>query len=517
MFRTTLRERQWRPTATKVVLASGVAVACAVATMVGVAAASSAPRAAQPAAPPPPVDHHLCYAARVAKGHFRIPPSVVLFNQFSPRGFRPKIGPAALHCNPVAKTIGTTGQTFPITNPAAHLLCFRITAATQPTPTVMVTNQFGTAALAPGQPNLLCLPSWKSLKGPPHQRLPQPAGISHFTCYPVTELPGLGVYKPPPGLLLRDQFAAKPVPVRVSAIPSELCLPTAKKVGKKVFKIVNPVPHLLCFPVTQTPRKPRVFDKNQFGTAQLAIGATKVLCLPSRKTIIPDHHLCYLAEGQYKIPPGIRLINQFSPRGFQPTIGGAAIHCNPVVKTVLPAGPTVPIGNPAAHLLCFRMAAPKQPTPTVLVSNQFGSGTLIPGQPNLLCLPSWKGFKPPNMKVPQPPGLSHFTCYPVTEVPGTAGYKPPPVALQDQFAAKPVDAQVNPVPQELCLPTEKIVGKKVFKIINPVVHLLCFQVTPTPVKTPVFDQNQFGTSRIAIIRTQWLCVPSTKKIVKPTP
>lgn len=514
MFRTTSIERRWRPTAMKVVLAGGVAVACAAGTMVGVAAASSAPQAGHPAAPPPPVDHHLCY---VAKGRYKIPANVALFNQFSPRGFRPKIGPVAFHCNPVAKTIGT-GKPFPITNPAAHLLCFHLKAATQPTPTVVVVNQFGAAALTPGQPNLLCLPSWKGLKGPPRKRLPEPPGLSHFTCYPVKEVPGLGGYKPPPGILLQDQFAPKPVQVKVSAIPAELCLPTTKVVGKKVFKIVNPVPHLLCFPVSQTPRRTRVWDQNQFGTSVIALGPTKWLCLPSTKRIIPvpvDHHLCYIAASKYRIPPGIRLFNQFNPRGFVPKIGAVAFHCNPVAKTLASTGQVFPITNPAAHLLCFHMATGRQPTHVVQVGNQFGTGTLITGQPNLLCLPTWKGIKkPPNMKVPEPPGLSHFTCYPVKEVAGTVGYRPPPVLLQDQFAGKPVPAQVNPIPQELCLPTKKVVGKKVFPIINSAAHLLCFQVSPTPIISPVFDQNQFGTEAVKILRTRWLCLPSTKKVIK---
>jgi hypothetical protein len=85
--------------------------------------------------------------------------------------------------------------------------------------------------------------------------------------------------------------------------------------------------------------------------------------------------------------------------------------------------------------------------------------------------------------------------------------------LQDEFAPKPVNAQVNPVPAELCLPTEKILPSgKVFKIINPALHLLCFPVSPTPIISPVFDENQFGTRTVTISPARWLCVPSTKKL-----
>src|ERR1700689_1202950 len=179
-----------------------------------------------------------------------------------------------------------------------------------------------------------------------------------------------------------------------------------------------------------------------------------------------NHQLCYTAEGKYQIPRNLLLINQFSPKGFAPKVGPVAIHCNPVVK-ILPSGKKFPVTNPAAHLLCFKMSAATQPTPAVVVTNQFGSATLIPGQPNLLCLPSWKGLQgPPKKKAPQPPGLSHFTCYPGTVAPGTAGYTNVPkyVLLRDEFTAKPVRAKVSNVPAELCLPTEKDVIGKATKI-----------------------------------------------------
>ncbi len=227
-----------------------------------------------------------------------------------------------------------------------------------------------------------------------------------------------------------------------------------------------------------------------------------------------DHQLCYTATGTgFKIPTPVTLKNQFSPNGFVPTIGSLAFHCNPVQKTVVPTGQVFPITNPNAHLACFNMAPTStQPTPTVRVTNQFGTAILVPSQPNLLCLPSWKSLTgPPNMSVNQPPGLNHFTCYPVKVQSGS--YAPPPVTLKDEFAPSPVSAQVNPVPAELCLPTEKIVNGVDNPIINAAMHLLCFPVSQTPIIAKVWDQNQFGTSVVNIGRTTWLCVPSTKQIV----
>jgi hypothetical protein len=241
--------------------------------------------------------------------------------------------------------------------------------------------------------------------------------------------------------------------------------------------------------------------------------------LPNRAPIAQpppvDHQLCYNASGtHFTIPSGVRLINQFSPNGFIPAISTAlTVHCNPVQKT-LPSGQVFPITNPNAHLGCFPLAPlSPQPTPTVMVTNQFGSATLVPSQPNLLCVPSWKSLTGPPGKVPTtPPGLNHFTCYPVSVKSGA--YKPPPVQLQDEFAHTPVSATVNPVPAELCLPTEKILPTgQVFPIINPSQHLLCFPVSPTPIIPQVWDENQFGTSAVVIKSTKWLCLPSTNVIV----
>jgi hypothetical protein len=247
-------------------------------------------------------------------------------------------------------------------------------------------------------------------------------------------------------------------------------------------------------------------------TAATAAGVAATSA-PSAAAAAPiDHQLCYTATADFPPPPVVQLKNQFSPKGFIPKIGEFAIHCNPVLKITPTA--SFPIKHPKAHLACWTITEPTQPTPLVQVTNQFGAAELQPGQPNLLCLPTWKSLTgPPDQKLPQPPGLSHFTCYPVLKT-VSGGYNPPPVMLKDEFAPKPVSAQVSSVPQELCLPTQKTVlsTKKVYKIVNPVWHLLCFGVSPTPTR-PAWDQNQFGTSPVKIIQTQWLCLPSTKQLV----
>ena len=218
----------------------------------------------------------------------------------------------------------------------------------------------------------------------------------------------------------------------------------------------------------------------------------------------------------------MRLIDQFSPNGFVPTINPAiAEHCNPVQKTVdMPSGlKTYPITNPAAHLACFPITEAPQKTWKVAVTNQFGTGILITGQPNRLCLPTWKSMTgPPMQKSVAPPGLNHFTCYPVTTVPGGPAYKPPPVMLKDQWGQ--ASSQVSPVPNQLCLPTKKIVTTtattvRTYPIIDSRTHLLCFPGVKHPFKPFPYDKNQFGTAKVTIRIAKSLCLPSTKQVVGP--
>jgi len=241
------------------------------------------------AAGPAQVDHFLCYLATSPRPAgapgFVVPPGVRLVNQFAPNGFVPKVGSVDLHCNPAQKTASTGNAK--ITNPNAHLLCWKISPTTrQASRVVKVTNQFGTGELKTAVPNQLCLPSWKSLTGPPKKAVVQPPGLSHFTCYPVTYVRGTAPFKPPASVLVKDQFAAKPVAVKVGA-PVLLCLPTTKilRTGRR-YPILNAKTHLLCFGVSTTPTKKTVYDQNQFGTGKVNILRSRLLCLPSTKVVV---------------------------------------------------------------------------------------------------------------------------------------------------------------------------------------------------------------------------------------
>jgi hypothetical protein len=235
-----------------------------------------------------------------------------------------------------------------------------------------------------------------------------------------------------------------------------------------------------------------------------------------------DHFLCYTAKAVkstatsgFTPPSSVSLKNQLSSFNAAPAV--VVIHCNPVQKTVPGVGVT-PITNPDAHLLCWSILVSQQPSVTVTVTNQFGTGELTVGQPKLLCLPSWKSpTGPPNKAVVRPPGLDHFTCYPVSYVAGGAKFAPPPlVVFKDQFGT--FETKIGK-PILLCSPTQKTTPSGVVTpITNPDAHLLCFALKfkfpPKPLT--VFDQNQFGTGAVLIRLVATLCVPSGKTIVPPT-
>lgn len=264
------------------------------------------------------------------------------------------------------------------------------------------------------------------------------------------------------------------------------------------------------------------------GALCVAAGVSAATSSGAQTVFKVDHQLCYTAAGKFAQPAGskVLLVNQFSPAGFNPVLRpGAVLHCNPVTKIVKDATGALHVfrpTNPRAHLACVPFSLPAGttvPAPKVLVTNQFGSATLYLKQPNLLCLPSWTSLTgPPGLKPTTPPGLSHFTCYPVGDM--TGSYKiPPSVQLKDQFAAGPVPVQLSPLPQALCLPTKKILttaagAVKIYPMVDAVTHLLCFGGLKTPIKPKVWDENQFGTSAVLIRAAKWLCLPSTKQVLK---
>jgi len=248
-----------------------------------------------------------------------------------------------------------------------------------------------------------------------------------------------------------------------------------------------------------------------------------------------SHFTCYTASSPNLPNETVVLTNQFDTN-LSATLGDVSWHCNPVEKTVTNAAGTkavTPIVNPDDHLLCRYVATLTQPSFTVLVNNQFGDAELTTGQPQWLCLPSWKSegaatscsgcVSIPQTQV-QPPGLDHYLCYQASYTQSSSGSNvlafslPSSLKLQDEFMSKAVKATLGP-PNYLCLPTVKTTaaGTEV-GLVNPGVHLVCFPLTAsvTP-PTSITDQIQFGVAAVTINNLSELCVPSTKQIIGATP
>jgi hypothetical protein len=233
---------------------------------------------AAPAAAQTEANHYLCYAATATRG-FHVPPGIRLVNSLAPNGFVPRISAANLHCNPALKVVPTAE--FPIVNPTWHFLGWPLTA-TQPSATVTANNQFGTATLVTKSPTELLVPSWKSLTGKPNQTPNAPPGEDHYTCYPVTYLPGTAPFHPPAPVMVNDEFSAGALTTVKVGTPTVLCVPTEKILPTGVaFPINNPSLNYVCFKVSPTPIINPVWDQNQFGQGKVTILKTKTLCLPT--------------------------------------------------------------------------------------------------------------------------------------------------------------------------------------------------------------------------------------------
>jgi hypothetical protein len=234
-----------------------------------------------------------------------------------------------------------------------------------------------------------------------------PHGLDHFECYWVTPS---NVFPAP--MQLRDQFdVARDLVTSVMDLRiGRFCNPVEKIVeGRPTSPISNPAAHLTIF---QLPPQPivlrQVWLRNQFGNQQLALrdafalavptgaeaiveGSEPVASLPIPKGL--DHFKCYNASGR-RIETKVTLHDRFhftSARVLDPIA-----FCNPVEKTRPNTAngteaEVTPIANAKAHLTCYTITLrPWTGRLTVLITNQFGSGHLAVGQPDVLCVPSEK-------------------------------------------------------------------------------------------------------------------------------
>ncbi len=245
--------------------------------LVGLTAAEAhaavSPDGASPVAAPSalsfPLDHFWCYHTSGAP----VNEDVQLKDEFAPNG---PIGVAVnvpvRFCNPTKKQFN--GAITQIQHPNDHLLWYKIgQPSAKPTIHVGVNNQFGKAKLLVYQPAIaLAVPTQLVPNAPPKD-------TDHFECYKVQGQP-LNVK-----VVLSDQFQTSPS--LVVASPVVLCNPTLKIHKGVTTNVMHPKAHLVCYNVTPVQFTKNIGTVNQFRSEKPTVKTADLLCVPSKKRIIP--------------------------------------------------------------------------------------------------------------------------------------------------------------------------------------------------------------------------------------
>jgi uncharacterized repeat protein (TIGR01451 family) len=158
-----------------------------------------------------------------------------------------------------------------------HLIGHLVTAPRVRVLNQTVVNQFGTVKLDVIRPDVLMVPTLKSVTAPPPP-LPQPS-IDHFQCYKVKPSQGAPPFTKILGVKVHDQFETAIVDLLK---PVTLCAPANKR-GEDPSAPDHPS-HLLCYQTKQAPfPATKTFTNSQFGPAQPLLIHRRELCVPSLK------------------------------------------------------------------------------------------------------------------------------------------------------------------------------------------------------------------------------------------
>ena len=106
------------------------------------------------------------------------------------------------------------------------------------------------------------------------------------------------------------------------------------------------------------------------------------------------------------------------------------------------------------------------------------------------------------------PKGNHYVCYPVK----VETFKQRTATFVDQFGTWKMTV-IKPV--QLCTPAEKRIEKTVFPMIDPKLHVLCYEVKyegKTPPKVQVTDQ--FGVLKMGLNPATTVCLPASKLVLK---
>lgn len=241
----------------------------------------------------------------------------------------------------------------------------------------------------------------------------------------------------------------------------------------------------------------------------LCAGAALVQAQPDPTQLPENHYLTYiLAEPdtvQFPIP--VELRDQFG-----------MLNTSYVVREKL-ANPTDKNGegyyDPLRHQTWWSLkdASPDGSVHQILVTHQFGQFNWSVYNPRYLVLPANKSDDPlnPPPPTPPPPG-NHYLCYDAVGPPLDIG-----VTLVDQFGTwQP--ALVQPI--VFCNPVEKTIAGNIYPIVDPDVHLACYELLPAGFAPyTIWMQDQFIPNPPfpnVTLDQCWFCLPSLKEVALPT-
>ncbi|HXJ32998.1 MAG TPA: hypothetical protein VMS22_03085 [Candidatus Eisenbacteria bacterium] len=203
--------------------------------------------------PKSPPDHFKCYTAKFPKFTKQ---QVTLLDQFGQR--QAQVLKPRFLCTP------STKGNEPLYNETNHLTCYAVKPE-KLKHTVTIHNQFGQGQVTTKKTSLLCLPTEKNGEGAAIE-------VDHFFCY-TGKFPGGPAKR---DVRMVDQFKTEENKAGRAIV---LCNP----VSKNGEGIRNPLDHLVCYALKPQREKRTVSISNQFGTADVKITKSAMLCTPTGK------------------------------------------------------------------------------------------------------------------------------------------------------------------------------------------------------------------------------------------
>ena len=217
-----------------------------------------------------PLDHFMCY--EIKPKAFATVPGVSVQDQFGQHTETVRF--AHRLCAPANKNNeDSTAPSHP-----EHLQGHLVSGPNVKVANLTVTNQFGDIKLDTVKPDVLMVPTLKTLALPGPGPLTNPT-VDHFQCYKVKRSKGSPKFQKILGVKVQDQFGTATLDLLK---PVRLCAP-ANKNHEDSTAPQHPF-HLLCYKTKNSAfGMEQTFTNDQFGPAQPLLIHRRELCVPSTK------------------------------------------------------------------------------------------------------------------------------------------------------------------------------------------------------------------------------------------